>query len=573
MAHNGLLQVRGLTAGYGGAAQPVFTGLDLDLAAGQCLAVVGPSGCGKSTLCKALLDLLPDDAKLDGSIRWSGHELTADRARWHRLRGAELGLLLQDHRYALDPVRRVGDQIAEVVRHHRPDLARPLVRTMVHELLADVRLPAPSLLARRYPHQLSGGQRQRACLAAALAAGPRLLLADEPTTALDLLVQRDIICLLRDLVDRRNLALLLVTHDRDLVALVADRTMTWPQKEHDNDPTTPCDDPIRARVSMPGAPCLKVRELCVAVAAAGRSQTVVHRLGLDLMEGQTLGLAGESGAGKTTLARALAGWHPLQAGTVELAGSEGMSDGARLRAIQMLSQDAVASLNPRQRVLAAVIEAARAAGDAPDLAKSRARSLLRDVDLDSDLERRTTAALSGGQRQRVQLARALAARPRVLVADEPASSLDAKRRDGLVSLLRRLQDQYGLALLVIAHDLVWLEGWCDRVAVMIEGHLVECYSPGIADLPMHPFARDLAAVACRNLSREVLSVMPGEPATAVPIASTLKTAAQPAKEMVGCPYAQRCRWAEPACHRLLPDLRDRGGGHFLRCPPVDNHVW
>ncbi len=558
MADGGLLAVRGLTVRYAGAPGPVFADLDLDLAAGECLAVVGPSGCGKSTLCRALLDLLPAGARLAGSIRWQGVELTADRAHWHRQRGAGVGLLLQDHRFALDPVRRVGDQIAEVARRRRPQLSRDAAREAVRALLAEVRLPEPEQLARRFPHQLSGGQRQRACLAAALAASPRLLLADEPTTALDLIVQRDIIALMRDLVASRGLGLLLVTHDRDLVPAIASRTLVWPQTEAPP-VAAPPPRPWRA---VPD-PCVRVRGLSVAVAAAGGGRrAVVQDVDLDLAPGWTLGLVGESGAGKTTLARALAGWLPSCAGSIGWAGAGAMAPRARLRAVQMVSQDPTAALDPRQRVVDAVIEAARASGDAPDVASARARALLREVDLDPALLRRRPDALSGGQRQRVQVARALAARPRVLVADEPASSLDPARRRRLLELLRRLQEQHGLALLLISHDLAWLQDWCDQVAVLHAGRIVEVYRPAGADQPRHPLTRDLAAAAYR-------ASPPGSAAPASPAPLAPPAGADPSR---GCPYASRCRLVEAACRSALPDLRDRGDGHRLRCPPADRQA-
>lgn len=550
MADRELISVRGLTVRYAGAPAPVFADLGFTLAAGSCLAVVGPSGCGKSTLCRTLLDLLPPGAQVAGSIRWGGQELTADRARWHRLRGRGLGLVLQDHRFALDPVRRIGDQIAEVVRLRQPLARRRETAAVVLDLLAEVRLPEPDLLARRYPHQLSGGQRQRACLAAALAAGPQLLLADEPTTALDLLVQRDIIRLLRDLVDRRRLGLLLVTHDRDLVSLIAERTLAWPDRQ----PSPAADHHPRADAAAEAEVCLRVRELSAAVATGGSRRIVVYPLSFDLAAGRTLGVVGESGAGKTTLARTLAGWQPPQAGSVTLSGGEGLAPAARTRMIQMISQDATAALDPHQTVLAAIVEAARSAQLAPAAARARAMALLCEVDLEPELARRRPQELSGGQRQRVQLARALAAQPRVLVADEPASSLDGERRRALLLLLQRLQARHGLAILLISHDLAWVERWCDQVAVMLAGHLVELYRPGGVAPPLHPFARDLAAAACGRLR--------DDPGTRPPPAGADVVQAAPA----GCPYAGRCALVEPACRRALPVLLDRGQGHFLRCP-------
>ncbi|HOX26741.1 MAG TPA: ATP-binding cassette domain-containing protein [Candidatus Krumholzibacteria bacterium] len=559
MAGADLLAVRDLRVRYAGAPRPALAGLDIDVAAGECVALVGPSGCGKSTLCRTILDLLPDGARWSGSIRWEGRELAADRRFWHGLRGRGVGLVLQDHRHSLDPVRRVGAQVAEVLRRHRRDVRRRDLPAAVAALLGEVRLPDPERLMRRYPHQLSGGQRQRVCLAAALAAQPRLLLADEPTTALDLIVQQEIVDLLADLVRRRRLGLLLVTHDRELVPLIADRIVEVASGAGES-VARGAEPPSRGD---PAAPvCLAGRGLAVAVRDGARWRPIVHPIDLTLRTGWALGLAGESGAGKTTLARALAGWLPLASGSLSVAGAATEPAAAGRRAVQLVSQDPAAALDPRQPALAAVVEAARAAGDAPAAARERALALFAEVDLDVELARRRPHALSGGQRQRVQLARALAARPRVLVADEPASSLDSARRDRLLELLRRAQRQHGLALLLISHDLALLERWCDEVAVLLDGHLVELFRPGLVDGPRHPFATDLAAAAPANLARRATGgpLLPIRPAT------------DPRSTAGGCPYAHRCRLVQPACRAALPPLRESAPGHHLRCPEVDRQA-
>ncbi len=539
----------------------MLDGLDLDVGAGECVALVGPSGCGKSTFCRALLDLLPAGSRRTGSIRWQGRELTDDRAAWHAVRGCGIGLVLQDHRHALDPVRRVGAQVAEILARLRPGANRADLDRGVLDLFAEVRLPDPHQLADRYPHQLSGGQRQRVCLAAALAAGPGLLLADEPTTALDLMVQRDLIGLLAGLSQRHGHALLLVSHDRDLVDLLTDRVVTLGEGGTPvAGATAPAAAPTPGQQAAPVV--LRVSGAAVAVEARGRRRTIVHDVDLDLYAGRTLGLAGESGAGKTTLSRALAGWLPLHAGRVELAGEADLSAVDRRRAIQLVSQDPAAALDPRQRSLDAVVEAARAAGFAGSEAEDRARALLREVDLDPGLADRRPAALSGGQRQRVQLARALAAGPVVLIADEPASSLDPDRRQRLFGLLRRVQRERDLALMLVSHDLGVLEKWCDRVALMLDGRVVELYRPGCVDQPRHPFARDLAAAAPANLTR---------PSTGAPLALGIpETNQQPTPD--GCPYAHRCVLVQPACRTGLPALRDMGEGHLLRCPEADRQA-
>ncbi len=553
-----LLQVRGLTVQYPGASRPAIADLDLDVVAGECVALVGPSGCGKSTLCRALLDLLPAGTDRRGTIVWQGRDLTLDPQDWRRVRGAGMGLVLQDHRHALDPVRRVGDQVAEVVRRHRSGCTSAQAHAAADDLLDEVRLSAADH-ARRYPHQLSGGQRQRVCLAASLAADPQLLLADEPTTALDLMVQRDIASLLVDLVRRRGLSLVLVSHDRDLVSLLADRVVDLagdpppgeiPGADHGN------------RDVAPPETRLAVRGLTVTVAGPRGPSTVVAGVDLDLVGGRTLGLVGESGAGKTTLARALAGWLPRAAGEVRLTGGTAVTGPALRRAVQLVSQDPAAALDPRQTAGAAVIEAARAAGLDRDEAVRDAAERLAEVDLAPALADRLPGELSGGQRQRLQLARALAARPRVLVADEPASSLDPVRRDALLELMRRSQQRHAVALMIISHDLSLLVRWCDEIVVMLAGHLVELYRPGLVDGPRHPFARDLAAATPAKLSRlhGFESTLVGRP----------ETNQQPPPN--GCPYASRCDLVQPTCLTALPALLDLGEGHLVRCPETDRQV-
>ena len=561
MAGADLLQVQDLTVRYAGARRPAIEGLDLDVASGECVAVVGPSGSGKSTVCRALLNLLPPGTAWSGSIRWEGRELGDQPRLWRRLRGCGLGLVLQDHRHALDPVYRVGDQVAEVVRRHRPDLDRGARSEVVRSLLAEVRLPHTTEFARRYPHQMSGGQRQRVGIAAALAAEPRLLLADEPTTALDLVVQRDIMALLMDLIRSRELSLLLVSHDRDLVNLLADRVVDLEPAAAGWVDTAPIDAKP-AGTNAIAAPCLVVRGLTVTVAGPRGRQPVVRDVDLELMAGETLGLAGESGAGKTTLARALAGWHPVDSGSIDLVGESHETLRDCRRAVQLVSQDPAAALDPRQTVLAAVTEAARATGGDAETARRNARRLLAEVDLAPELAGRLPGTRSGGQRQRLQLARALAAQPRILVADEPASSLDPRLRRRLLELMKDVQRRQGLALVLISHDLLFLERWCDRLAVMLAGRLVELYRPGYVEGPRHPFARDLAAAAPARLSclHGPGSTTDGE----------LETNQQPPPN--GCPFAPRCDLAQPACTTCLPGFRDLGSGHFVRCLEVDRHV-
>ncbi|MEZ4388670.1 MAG: ATP-binding cassette domain-containing protein [Candidatus Krumholzibacteriia bacterium] len=555
MAQPDLLRVEGLSVWYPGAGRPALADLDLAVAPGECVAVVGPSGSGKSTLCRALLDLLPPGSRCTGRIAWCGEDLVAGSARWRGLRGGALGLVLQDHRHALDPVRRVGDQLDEVVALRAPHLDRAARRRRVAELLAAVHLDQVPDVARRHAHELSGGQRQRVNLAATLAGGPRLLLADEPTTALDLPVQREILALLLSLVRDAGLSLLLVTHDRDLVPLVADRVLevgaATPAVATGTAPATGSTVPTTAR--------LAARRVHVSVASRGGPRDVVCGVDLELAPGRTVGLAGESGSGKTTLLRALAGWLRPRAGSVELAGPVPAAPAARRRLVQLVSQDPAAALDPQQTVHAAIREAASQVAGRRDAAE-RARRLLADVDLTADLGRRLPRELSGGQRQRAQLARALAVAPWFLLADEPTSSLDPDRRLALLALLARLREVHGIGLVIASHDLGLLAARADEVVVMHAGLIVERYRPARHAEPRHPFAAALAAASPTRLTPADLrlpSVARGDTRPAAP-----------GRRLVGpgCPYAPRCPHAEPACRTALPPLVEETDGRWLRCP-------
>jgi peptide/nickel transport system ATP-binding protein len=481
----GLLVVRGLTVAYPGAMAPALQDCALSLGPGETVAVVGASGSGKTTLARALLGLLPAGAARSGQVLWRGTEMTGEAA-WRRVRGREIGLVLQDPQMALNPVLRVGDQVAAPLRRHGA-LSRREAWARAVALLAEVRLENPAVLARRHPHELSGGMRQRVGIAAALAGAPSLLVADEPTSSLDLAAERDILLLLRDLQRSRGLALVFVTHDLALVPVVASRVLVL---EHGRcveqgsaadvlaAPAHPATrallvDPPPAAPPRAAAPLLlSARGLTVRRTAGGQSRDVVRGCDLDLREGELVGLAGASGCGKTTLARALAGHLPYS-GTLVL------PRGGQRRAVQLAFQDPAAALDPRQSVLAAVAEAAAVTGLSAGAARAAAYQLFEEVGLAADRADRLPHELSGGQQRRVVLARALAADPAVLIADEPTSSVDPPTRTRLLALLAALRARRGLAILLISHDLPLLRRSCQRVVVMAGGVVTEVWSgPG-----------------------------------------------------------------------------------------------
>ncbi|MGD9548449.1 MAG: ABC transporter ATP-binding protein [Candidatus Krumholzibacteriia bacterium] len=482
-----LLEARNLAVGFhrldGPTGEPVLAGVDLALEAGETAVVIGSSGAGKSLLMRAVMGLLPAGAVWSGSIAWMGRSLRSERD-WRPVRGGGMTLVLQEPLTALNPVRTIGGQLTEIIGRHR-GLAGAAAERRAIGLLEEVKLEDPQTILRRFPHQLSGGMRQRALLAGALACDPRLLIADEITSAQDAMNRDALADLLLDLGRRRAMALLVVTHQDDLAARIGGRTWRLQDGRLRREPPGPPRPEVAVRAAQPlhtEAPVLSARGL-VAGYGAGAERPVVRGVDLDLWRGSATGLAGKSGCGKSTFARCLAGHLDPCAGTLRLGDRDflelrGREFRTARRRVQMLFQDPGDSLNPRQTVAGALAEAA-AGGD-----PGKAAALLAEVGVDPGAAGRFPHAMSGGQRQRVALARCLAADPMVLIADEPTSQLDRPGEDRILDLLARLQESRGLALLVISHDLGMLRRRCERVLVMDDGVLLEIL-PADA-LPLHP---------------------------------------------------------------------------------------
>ena len=488
-------------------------GVSLSIEAGEVLAVVGESGCGKSVTAASILGLVPSPPGriVGGSIRFEGTELVGLPAREMRgLRGDRIGMIFQEPMTSLNPALTVGEQIGEVLMQHRGMTRRQAVGRAA-ELLDLVRVPDSQRRVQDYPHRMSGGMRQRVMIAMAIACEPRLLIADEPTTALDVTTQKQVLALIRDVQRRRGMGVLFITHDFGVVAEIADRVAVMrhgvvvEQGAAADVLARPQHPYTQALIAaVPGAsrtPRLPVTApLLLRLTDVGRAFGTVQAVdgvSLDIRRGETLGVVGESGSGKSTLARCVVGLVPADRGSIVYDGTElrGLSRAGwapMRRRIGMVFQDPFASLNPRRTVGAIVAEGLRA-HRVPDL-DARVAALLARVHLDPGAARRYPHEFSGGQRQRIGIARALALEPELLIADEPVSALDVSVQAGILALLEELRTELGLAMLFITHDLRVAAQVCDRVAVMQAGRVVETgFTQEVFARPAHSYTRTLLA--------------------------------------------------------------------------------
>ncbi|GIL03102.1 MAG: ABC transporter ATP-binding protein [Alphaproteobacteria bacterium] len=528
-----LLAIRdlGLTIGR----QPILKDVSLAIEPGEVLGLVGESGSGKSLTALSVMRLLPHGSVTSGSIDFAGTEiLAASEARMCALRGDDIGMVFQEPMTALNPVKTIGEQIAEGIRLHT-GASRAEAAARAAQMMERVGLPVADFPLSRFPHQLSGGQRQRVVIAIACALNPRLLIADEPTTALDVTIQAQILDLLRDLVRERSMALLLITHDLGVVAGMADRIAVMRSGEIlDHGPAVPLlrqrrhpytrrlaeasahvptrrGAPILDRAARAEArrPLLEVRELVVQYPAARRGLfrrpppfRAVRGVSFDIYSGQTMALVGESGCGKSTLARTILGLQRPASGTLvfdglDIASGDGQAIAAARRELQIVFQDPYGSFNPRHRVERLVAEPLFLR---PELGRAekqeRVARALEAVGLSAGDAAKYPHEFSGGQRQRLAIARALVNRPKLIIADEPVSALDVSIRAQILDLLSDLRDRFGIAYLFISHDLSVVRALCDEVLVMRQGEFVERGPVDeVFDRPSHPYTRELTAAA------------------------------------------------------------------------------
>ena len=504
---NPILEVKDFTVDFwvDGVWYPAAVNMNFELHPGKVLAIVGESGSGKSTTALGLMSLLASNARMTGSVKVKDQEmLNAKAATLRKFRGKEVAYIFQEPMTALNPVYTIGFQVVETLRNHF-DLGPSQARARAVELFTLVEIPNPEQSFDKYPHQLSGGQRQRAMIAQALACDPGLLVADEPTTALDVTVQAEVLDLMRNLKDRLNSAILLITHDMGVVADMADEILVMKDGhtvEHGtadqifNRPAHPYTQQLLAAVPKLGTsarralpynekakpqPVLKLDNVTVAYPKRGRIPEFIaaKNVSLEIYPGEILGLVGESGSGKTTIGRAAIGLIPIKEGSLEIVGKDiSHASSKELSKIRrhtgIVFQDPASSLNPRLPIGESIGEPLLLAKIAkgPDLARM-VEELLDQVELPRSYRNRYPHELSGGQRQRVGIARALALTPDLLIADEPTSALDVSVQARFLDLLQELQVKLNFACLFISHDLAVVDILCHRIAVMQNGLLVE----------------------------------------------------------------------------------------------------
>jgi peptide/nickel transport system ATP-binding protein len=519
-----VLDVQGLTVRLPpGADRPhAVENVSFQVAPGEIVCVVGESGSGKSVTAHAIMGLLPKQLPTSGGrVLLEGDDLLARSAtELRRMRGDRIAMIFQEPMTALNPVMRVGDQIAEVLTIHT-DLDEAARRRRVLEVMEAVRLPDVARTIDAYPHQLSGGQRQRIMIAAALVLDPVLLIADEPTTALDVTTQAQILKLIKELRERRNTGVLFITHDFGVVAEIAHRVVVMQHGRVVEEGLT--DDVLRrprhdytrmliravpslsppARAPITDAPIvLQTNALTKTYVSGGffdkrREVNAAVDVNLFVRRGETLGVVGESGSGKSTVARCIARLIEPSKGAILVEGADVAKLSTRAlrphrKRVQIVFQDPYRSLNPRRSVGSSIVEGPVNYGMAENTAHTRARELMRLVGLEPDALARFPHQFSGGQRQRICIARALAMDPEILVADEPVSALDVSVQAQVLRLLDDVRQRFNLAVLFITHDLRVAAQVCDRIAVMHKGEVVEeGRTTDVFGAPKHAYTRAL----------------------------------------------------------------------------------
>ena len=548
-----ILAIRNLSVEVAGAGNRVVRNLSLDVHAGETVCVVGESGSGKSVTSLAVMGLLPQGILgiSAGSIRVEGEDVaTATQRRLRELRATRMAMVFQEPMTALNPVHTVGKQVDEVLRLHRRNMSAAERRAKVLDMFQSVHLPDIEHLYDAYPHQLSGGQRQRIVIAMALILEPRLLIADEPTTALDVTTQKQILALIKELQVKHKTAVLFITHDFGVVAEIADRIVVMnrgdliesgtrheilaePKQSYTRRLVSSVPSLVPSRRDAPaGTPVLHVKGLgrtygdkrSLFSRKAARNVVAASDVNLTLRKGEILGIVGESGSGKSTVARCIVRLIEPTAGHMMMGGEDlSTLSGAALRPvrrrIQIVFQDPYRSLNPRRTVGESIIEGLLNFGVPRERALKRASETLSVVGLSPDAMRRYPHQFSGGQRQRICIARALVIDPEILVADEAVSALDVSVQAQVLELLEQVRERTGVGVLFITHDLRVAAQICDTIMVMQRGKVVETGSAEtVLTEPRHEYTRALIDAApgrdwdFRNFRPIAAGLMPSAPA-------------------------------------------------------------
>jgi peptide/nickel transport system ATP-binding protein len=530
-----ILEIRGLNVGFTsyGRTSQVLHDIDLTVETGQRAAIIGESGSGKTVTMKTVIGTLPHPAGrvLGGGIRFAGQELlTLGRREREKLKGTDISIVHQDPLASFNPVFTIGEHLDDVLRFADRRLGTASGgadrRQRIEATLSQVQLKEPERVLRSYPFQLSGGMRQRVLIAMALMHRPKLLIADEPGTALDVTTQDEILRLLNQLVAEERLTLIMVTHNLAVVRQTADyvyvmqagrvvehgavrdifQAPRMPYTQRLLEAIPPLYGPrVDRREARDTAPVVRARDVVKRFVAPRRwleparpAVTAVQNANLTICRGDIFGIAGESGSGKTTVARMIIGLASLTSGVIEIDGKpieDWRTDPAFRRRIQIVYQNPASSLNPK-RTVADTLSVPLAFSGSLDKSRrpQRIRELLERVELPASFAERYPHQLSGGQKQRVAIARALAVEPEIIVLDEPTSALDVSVQKTVIDLLLRLRDELGLTYIFISHDLSLMRNFCNRIAVMFRGEICEQgTTDAVFDSPKHPYTRALIA--------------------------------------------------------------------------------
>lgn len=573
---NPIIEVKDLKIQFN---EMVVRGVSFSIFQGEIVGLVGESGCGKSITAHSLMRLIDKQAcSISGEINFMGSNLlNYSEKEMEKIRGSEIGMVFQDPMTSLNPTLTIGDQLTEGLRYHKK-MSREEALSYVKGLMESMGVSDPMIRLQQYPHELSGGMKQRILIAVALACSPSLLIADEPTTALDVTIQAQILEVLKVKQKETVMSILFITHDLGIVAQLCDRVLVMRSGEiveqglvkdvfgcpqhHYTKTLLESKRGFRGnkgRFETNLQPVIELKQVSKQFYVKGKTLSAVSNVSFAIYPGEVLGLAGESGSGKSTVGKMILKLIDPTSGSIKFEKNEinGFSNKAMKpfrKKIQMVFQSPFASLNPKMRVEEIIQEALDIHGLALGSGRSeKVNQLLEWVCLPLEFLKRFPSELSGGQRQRVGIARALAVDPRFIVCDEPLSSLDITTQVQMIKLLKELHNKLNLAFLFISHDLSVLRDFADRIAIMYRGEIVEIGSAeDICSNPVHPYTQSLVAAIPSLEKKKSLILLKGD---------------QPSSfgEMSGCSFHSRCPHAMPMCQSIKPEWNNTKIGHFTAC--------